>query len=131
MNKLIECIDQGDVRFIPVPKGTKIPGMKPAAKHKTVIGAESTEAYIVAHSETGHHHVVRTAEAVMYESENPFLALLELPSKALDEGAKAFAEIVNLRDLRPHAPAQLDARFDYIVSRQTEWQPEALRSAAD
>lgn len=127
MNKTIECIDQGDVRFIPVPKGTKLPGQKPAAKHKTAVG----EAYIVAHSETGHHHVVRAEQATLYESDNPFLALLEMPGKIADKAAQAFAEVVNLRELRPHAPALLDPNSDYIVSRQTEWQPEALRAAAD
>lgn len=127
MKDKIECIDQGDVRFIPVPKGTKLPGQKPAAKHKTAVG----EAFIVAHSETGHHHVVRAEQATLHESDNPFLALLEIPTKLADAAASKFAEIVNLRELRPHAPALLDPSYDYVVSRQTEWQPESLRAAAD
>lgn len=122
MKKTIQCIDQGDVRFIPVPKGTvTLPGQKPAKSEKTQLG----DSYVVAHSETGHHHAVAVSSgAQLFESDNPFLALLTLPNNTS-------AEVVNLREHKPHAPAHLDPSCDYVVSRQAEWQPEGWRTAAD
>jgi len=94
---------QGDVMFrkrtAPIPTDAK---------------QQATEEIIVAHSETGHHHV---AEATM----DPRLSFLSVPK---------YADIVHKRDFDTHETIRLDAG-DWDVVRQKEWFPEGVRTVAD
>lgn len=78
--------------------------------------------YILAHSETGHHHVVaeRSAQAFIDET-NTFIAYLEVMEPT---------ELLHLRDFDTHAPLSLEPGF-YEVRRQREYVPEGWRPAAD
>ena len=77
---------------------------------------------IVAHSETGHHHIVAESAAQMLIDEtNAFIAYL------------AVAEPTELRHLRPfdtHEPLLLEPG-NYEVRRQREYVPEGWRRAQD
>lgn len=99
---------QGDVLFIPVdsmPKG---------------VTKESTD--VVAHSETGHHHVVKGPEgAFAYFRETPMTAYLQ---------CDAPVEIVHLRQFDTHKTITLDAGV-WKVRRQREHTPEGWRMVAD
>jgi len=85
------------------------------------------EGYVVAHSETGHHHVVNPADAIAYEGPgDPFTAYLRM------EGTHA--DIVHLRvSPRPHETVRLlgEPGAVWKISRQREQRPEGLRAVAD
>ncbi len=85
-------------------------------------------AYIVAHSETGHHHVIDAAPRVrVYETSDPMLSYLEV-IEATDE-----AEAVILRHMRghdTHAPIAIPPGT-YELRRQREYTPEGWRRAQD
>lgn len=109
-------VAQGDVYFI---RRDAIP-----------VGYSPTEPtsgkYVVAHSETGHHHVVNAAEAVLYEGPNPLVGYLRLA-----EGGDC--TITHQRDYHTHAPVGLGGGAGSVweVRRQREYTSEGLRRAAD
>lgn len=78
--------------------------------------------YILAHSETGHHHVVleRAAQAFIDET-NAFIAYLNVSDST---------ELQHLRSFDTHAPLLLEPGI-YEVRRQREYVPEGWRRAAD
>ncbi len=79
-------------------------------------------AYIVAHSETGHHHVVKERGAqLLIDSTNAFIAYLDVAEPTVLE---------HLRSFDTHAPYLL-APGKYEVRRQREHTPEGWRRAAD
>lgn len=79
--------------------------------------------YVVAHSETGHHHVVEPTDAVVYEAANDPFVLFVVPSKDTD--------ITHLRSFHTHAPLTLKGGNVYRINRQREYTPEGFRRAAD
>lgn len=81
--------------------------------------------HIVAHSETGHHHVVDVTDAVMFEGRDPLRAYLRLTSDT--------ADVVHQRSYDTHATVSLGGGPGAIweVRRQREWDPEGERRAAD
>lgn len=78
--------------------------------------------WILAHSETGHHHVVLQRSATMLiDQTNAFIAYLDVAEPT---------ELTHLRDFNTHEPYLLEPGF-YEVRRQREHAPEGWRRAAD
>lgn len=112
MQKFIKQAAQGDCL---ITKVESLPGaMKPAT-------AENGK-FIVAHSETGHHHTVleRSAE-MLIDQTNEFIAGLHV---------KEPTEITHERSFDTHAPIHLEPGF-YEIRRQREYTPEGYRRAQD
>jgi len=80
------------------------------------------DVYILAHSETGHHHVIesRAAECFINKT-NDFIAYLNVASEA---------EIRHLRDFDTHEPITLTPGV-YEVRRQREYIAEGFRRVED
>lgn len=78
--------------------------------------------YIVAHSETGHHHVVKERGAqLLIDETNALIAYLRVTDATTLE---------HLRDFDTHAPLHLPPG-DYELRRQREHTPEGWRRVAD
>lgn len=78
--------------------------------------------HILAHSETGHHHVVLEKSAQLFINEmNEFIAYLQVSEPA---------EIEHMRSFDTHAPLHVEPGI-YEVRRQRESTPEGWRRAAD
>lgn len=105
---------QGDVLFVPIEK---IPAnVKPAV-------AEG-QYYIIAHSETGHHHVIDRAKAEVFEAaDDAFVAYI----RTLGDGA----EIVHKRSFDTHPTIGFEPNKTYQVFRQREHIAEGFRKAQD
>lgn len=105
---------QGDILIIPIDA---IPtNVKP--------GNLEGNAYIVAHSETGHHHVIDRKRAEVYEAaDDNFVAYV----LTLDAGA----EIKHTRDFDTHETIALEPNKSYEVRRQREYIAEGFRKAQD
>lgn len=108
---------QGDLY---VRRIDKLPsGIKPM---KTVDGK-----YIVAESETHHHHVIEARpNVVVYDTENPLVSYLQV-IEATDETETL---IEHLRSFDTHETLKVDAGI-YEIRRQRESAPEGWRRAAD
>ena len=76
--------------------------------------------HILAHSETGHHHVIDGNTARVFEVDE-FSGYVDVPKKA---------EVIHLRSFDTHAPVSLDAG-KYLITRQREYTPEGFRRAID
>ena len=108
-------IAQGDVMLIPVAE-------LPATGHaptKTENGA-----YIVTHSETGHHHVVleRPGVSMFQDTMDMFRSWLVIEGEP--------ADLEHLRSTDTHETVSLEPGV-YEVRRQREYAPEGWRRAAD
>lgn len=105
---------QGDILIIP---GAKIPSnVKP--------GILEGGDYILAHSETGHHHIIEKLRAEVYEAaDDSFVAYI----RTLGDGA----EIVHKRTFDTHETICLEPNQTYEVRRQREYISEGFRKAAD
>ena len=105
-------IAQGDMLIIPVPE---IPKTAKPAKAEGVY-------FILAHSETGHHHVIERAKAEVYEAaDDAFIAYVK---------ALAPADISHQRPFDTHETVQLSPG-NYEIRRQREYMPEGFRKAQD
>ena len=80
------------------------------------------EAAIVAHSETGHHHVARALGLEVWDDPADPLTCYLRSSEPID--------IVHLRDHDTHAPITMRAGV-VRVRRQREWTPEGWRRVED
>lgn len=107
-------VAQGDILIIPV---ASIPAnVKPASAEDGV--------YVVAHSETGHNHVIEKQRAEVYEAaDDAFIAYV----RTLGDGA----EIVHKRDFHTHESIALSPNQTYEIRRQREYVPEGFRRAQD
>lgn len=107
-------VAQGDILIIPIkaiPKTAKT--VQPDGEH-----------FIIAHSETGHHHVIEKSRAEVYEAaDNQFIAYI----RTLGDGA----EIEHKRPFDTHETIALSPNQSYEVRRQREYVPEGFRKAAD
>ena len=108
------AVAQGDVMLIPV---AELPA-----------GLTSVEnedgAYIITHSETGHHHVVKERHSIkmfqdMLDPRKAFLVVDDEP-----------AELDHLRSFDTHETVALEPGV-WEVRRQQEYSPEGWRRAAD
>jgi hypothetical protein len=102
---------QGDLLITRVE--TLPDGITPAA-------IESGE-YIVAHSETGHHHVVSAADCQVYETADPLVAYLVVDNTV---------EFRHKRESHTHESIQAKSGV-FRLDRQREYTPEGFRRAAD
>ncbi len=79
--------------------------------------------WIVAHSETGHHHVIDRPKAEVYQpADDAFIAYV----RALSD-----VEVEHRREFDTHAPLKLEAGGVYEIRRQREYVPQGFRRAAD
>lgn len=107
-------VAQGDILIIP---NVTIPSNAKAAEIEN-------GHYIIAHSETGHHHVIDRKRAEVYEAaDDSFIAYI----RTMDDGA----DITHKRDFDTHETINLAPNQNYQVRRQREWVPEGFRKAAD
>lgn len=79
--------------------------------------------YIVAHSETGHHHVVEAEGCTYYETDDPLTAYL-----AVIDATEV--TLTHLRAFDTHDPITIGPGI-YRIRRQREYVPEGWRRVAD
>jgi hypothetical protein len=79
--------------------------------------------YVIAHSETGHNHVMASTSVKAFALKKPDIYALFLQ---VDEPT----DIVHLRGFDTHEPI-LVGRGSYMVRRQREYTPEGFRRAQD
>lgn len=112
MKKVSQMAAQGDVMFIRI---NEIPS--DAVEQKIENGK-----FIVAHSETGHHHVVDSNNAQMLiDKTNAFISYLKI---------SAPTEVKHLRSFDTHESIVL-APGKYEIRRQREYVPQGFRRVAD
>lgn len=112
MKKIKNMAAQGDVMFIRVGK---LPDGLEAAK-------QENGRFIVAHSETGHHHVIDSTNAQMLiDGANSLVAYLKVSKPT---------EVEHQRSFDTHESILL-APGNYEVRRQREYVPEGFRRVAD
>lgn len=120
MKTAVNRIAQGDVLF---RKVNSVP--KNAVRAKREGGV-----FVVAHSETGHHHVVANEGVTMFDvPNNPLVAYLQLEGPDCGAGV----DVVHQRPWDTHETVRLlGAPGDvYEIRRQREWSPEGWRRVAD
>lgn len=104
---------QGDICFVEIEE------LPATAKPMKAEGGK----FIVAHSETGHHHTVRADGCVAYDDEkDPNVCYLQMESAQFVEHERAWDT---------HAAICLDAGKRYMGVRQVERAPEGWRRVAD
>lgn len=107
---------QGDVLF------RRVAALPEGAKQ-----IERKGALVVAHSETGHNHVINTSGVAFFETSDPFVGFLRLEGPC--------AEVEHMRPHDTHETLRLigepkgPAFFE--VRRQREHAPEGYRMVAD
>jgi len=78
--------------------------------------------YIIAHSETGHSHVIDSVDVEFFHAANDsFVSYLRV---------KQPTDLRHLRSFDTHAPIHIQPG-DYRINRQREYTPEGFRRAAD
>ncbi len=83
--------------------------------------------FVVAHSETGHNHVIdATPHVKVYDTEDPLLSYLEV----IEATDKTETLIRHLRDHDTHETISVPPGI-YELRRQREYSPEGWRRAAD
>lgn len=87
-----------------------------------VIDNNSQQDYIVAHSETGHNHVMSTADCDFYKAANDDFVLYLV--------VKNETPIRHLRSFDTHKTINVPPG-KYRINRQREYIPEGFRRAAD
>lgn len=117
MKKFTTCAAQGDLL---IRRIDKLPGgLKPVAPE----GGR----YIVAHSETGHHHVIEARPHVrVFASDNPLLSYLQV----IEATEQTEALLEHLRDYHRHETLAISPGI-YELRRQREYTPQGWRRAAD
>lgn len=83
------------------------------------INSEAGE-HILAHSETGHHHVIDGNTVRVFE-ESEFVSYLDVEEEST---------VIHMRSFDTHAPITLP-EGKYRITRQREHTPEGWRRAAD
>jgi hypothetical protein len=78
--------------------------------------------HIVAHSETGHHHVVAERAVDLYQSSNDEFVMWLV--------VKEPTSLDHHRSFDTHAPISLDPG-NYRINRQREYTPEGFRKVQD
>ena len=107
-------VAQGDMLIIPIEAIPK------TARPATAEGQH----FVLAHSETGHHHVIDRAKAEVYEAaDDAFVAYIRTRGSEV--------EIEHKRDFDTHESLMLAPGHNYEVRRQREYVPEGFRRAAD
>ncbi len=115
MKTFKQCAAQGDLLIV---KADKIPD--------GWIEEESKKDYIVAHSETGHHHTVSANAAILFKNpENPMVMFLKLTQDN--------ADFIHHRSFDTHETLRAEggAGSIYEIRRQREYTPEGWRRVED
>lgn len=108
---------QGDLLIRRIDKLPE--GVKPMAAEQG--------AFIVAHSETGHHHIIAERPGVaVYATEDPLVSYLEV----IEATDQAEALLEHLRGHDTHETIAIGAGV-YELRRQREHTPEGWRRVAD
>lgn len=83
--------------------------------------------YIVAHSETGHHHVIEARpNVVVFDTDDPLVSYLQVI-----EATDAMETVIkHLRSFDTHESIKVGPG-NYEIRRQREYTPEGWRRAAD
>lgn len=101
-------------------------------KNTSIVNAENGK-FILAHSETGHHHAVRKQDGVtFYANDNdPFIAYLVVDNtvEALIEHERSFDTHETIA-LKCPTESKENNRV-YEIRRQREYTPEGFRKAQD
>lgn len=99
--------------------------MKIEAIPPNAIPAQPNEnSFVVAHSETGHDHVIDRTKVEMYTSaDDEFIAWIRVLERDV--------ELEHKRPFDTHESLLLKANTTYQVRRQREYVPEGYRRAAD
>lgn len=112
MKNFINQAAQGDVLF------TRVDELPEGFKQEKAHNGQ----YVVAHSETGHNHIIKEDEAKLYVNDNdPFVAYL-----VVDNTAK----VEHMRSFHTHETIAFDKGI-YRINRQREYTPEGYRRAQD
>lgn len=112
MKRVKNMAAQGDVMFIRVDK---IPS-------DAMIAEEKNGYFIVAHSETGHDHVIESRNAQMLiDKTNDFIAYVKISKPT---------EVEHRRSFDTHESLLLTPG-NYQIRRQREYVPEGFRRVAD
>jgi len=116
MKNVVDCACQGDVfvkRIDSIPKSAvEVPMSK-----------EVPGKYIIAHSETGHHHVIDAKKAKFYiDPADTMLGYISVFDK--------HADIEHLRSFDTHEALRLPTG-SFELRRQREWSPEGWKIVAD
>lgn len=90
---------------------------------KDAVAVEATTPIIVAHSETGHNHVMERTHVTEYQLKQPDIYTMFLQ---VDEPT----EIVHHRSFDTHEPLLVPPGL-YKIARQREHTPEGWRRSAD
>ena len=91
---------QGDVLFMRIdalPEGAQ--------------PAPDAPEYVVAHSETGHHHVLRSPGARLYNTEDPTVSVVEM---------RARGEVTHLRSYDTHEAVELMGQIDDVLAENAQ-----------
>ena len=117
MKTFKNCAAQGDVYILRV---------KSLPTNVKLANPENGK-FILAHSETGHHHVMEASPNVMfYESDTPLVSYLEVIEAT--DAAEAFLE--HLRSYDTHESIKFDVGI-YKVVNGRESAPEGWRKVSD
>lgn len=106
-------VAQGDVRLVPCDE---IP------EDLTQQAPESGR-YVLAHSETGHHHALAVSDDVTVYDQDEFISYVE-------NRGENVVELRHLRNFDTHGPIGIPPG-KFRVVRQREYTPEGYRRAAD
>lgn len=87
-----------------------------------LVAAKKEGDHIVAHSETGHNHVISSGDCDMYAAANDDFVLYLVVHKE--------AELRHLRDFDRHETIKVPPG-KYRINRQREYIPDGFRRAAD
>lgn len=94
----------------------------PASFEPSEPSEASGDVHILAHSETGHNHVIDRQDVTLLEDPSePFRAFLQVRAEKIVEHKRSFDT---------HAPYLLTPG-NYEIRRQREYTPEGYRRAAD
>jgi len=116
MKTVNDCGAQGDVLIRRI-------GKIPKSAVEAFETKESPGRHIIAHSETGHHHVVDSTKAKFYvDPADTMVGYISVFDKHVD--------LEHLRDYDKHETLRLPTG-DYELRRQREWSPEGWRQVAD
>lgn len=108
-----KAIPQGDCYLIPI-KAVPVDAKPVAAENG---------AFIITHSETGHHHVVMERPDIrQYSGMDMFRGFLEVAGDA--------TELVHLRTVHTHAP-QVVTPGAWLIQRQAAYTPQGWERARD
>lgn len=117
MKTFEKCAAQGDLM---IRKIESLPiGVKPENAEKGV--------FVVAHSETGHNHVIEATPSVqLFTAGDPMISYLQV-IEATDEAATV---IKHLRSFDTHEAIKINPGI-YEIRRQREYTPEGWRRVED